>query len=374
MVYANAYCRDAVQPRTMKEILDADFLDNCGVRDFNYQLLQSSAEIPANSFLRLMELEDPSMPMLCPLVRALYYSGRPEFKQWSGEALRTIIVVDPDQPLRPSVEKVCHQVVRKVGSIELLLEFHSKATLIWAADSDDCGETGCHLGTLAGCDFAEQLSIPSLVKQLFELKAGLHSSPMGEPEDEGDFVGNLEYTLWSVNGLELAHKPTIKNAAHDLEFYEEPTFSDVSWPGSTSDSFSWMALVSPEDRLRLCKNHPELAAAIARVGQGSSAAWELLSVDDIQDSYRQGAIVYSGSNRVQVLMGCGTGWEPGWQSDESVDPADVFGSAEPPLMDFILSDQVAVLPSSDKDQGLDVSFQEEYEVLKLLLDSVFASS
>ena len=43
-------------------------------------------------------------------------------------------------------------------------------------------------------------------------------------------------------------------------------------------------------------------------------------------------------------------------------------------MDFILSDQVAVLPSSDKDQGLDVSFQEEYEVLKLLLDSVFASS
>ena len=76
MVYANVYCRDAVQPRTMKEILDADFLDNCGVRDFNYELLRSPDEITANSFLRLMELEDPSLPMLCPLVRALYYSGR----------------------------------------------------------------------------------------------------------------------------------------------------------------------------------------------------------------------------------------------------------------------------------------------------------
>lgn len=374
MVYANAYCRDAVQPRTMKEILDADFLDNCGVRDFNYELLQSPTEIPVNSFLRLMELEDPSLPMLCPLVRALYYSGRPEFKQWIGEALRTIIVVDPDQPLRPSVEKVCHQVVRKVGSIELLLEFHSKATLIWAADSDDSDETGCHPGTLAGCNFAEPLSIPSLVKQLFALKVGLHSSPMGEPEDEGDFVGTLEYTLWSVNGMELAHKSTIKYAAHDLEFYEEPTFADVSWPGSASDSFPWVALLSSEDRLRLCKDQPDLAAANANADQGSFADWELLSVDDIQDSYRQGSIVHDGSNRVQVLMGCGSGWEPGWQSDESVDQADVFGSVEPPLMDFILSDQVAVLPSSDKDQGLDISFQEEFEVLKLLLGSVFTPS
>ena len=374
MVYANAYCRDAVQPRTMKELLDADFLDNCGVRDFNYELLQSPAEIPANSFLRLMELEDPSLPMLCPLVRALYYSGRPEFKQWIGEALRTIIVVDPDQPLRPSVEKVCHQVVRKVGSTLLVLEFHSKATLIWAAESDDFDEIGYRLGTAADCHFAEPLSIPSLVKQLFELKAGLHSSPMGEPEDEGDFVGILEYTLWSVNGLELAHKPTIKNAAHDLEFYEEPTFADVSWPGSASDSFPWMALLSSEDRLRLCKDQPDLAAATAYADQGSPADCELLSVNDIQDSYRQGSIVHGGSNRVQVLMGCGSGWEPDWQSDESVDQADVFGSAEPPLMDFIISDQVAVLPSSDKDQGLDVSFQEEFELVKLLLDSALAPS
>lgn len=197
---------------------------------------------------------------------------------------------------------------------------------------------------------------------------------MGEPEDEGDFVGTLEYTLWSVNGMELAHKSTTKYTPHDLEFYEEPTFADVTWPGSASDSFPWVALLSSEDRLRLCKDQPELAAANANADQGSFADWELLSVDDIQDSYRQGSIVHDGCNRVQVLMGCGSGWEPGWQSDESVDQADVFGFAEPPLMDFILSDQVAILPSIDKDQGLNVSFKEEYEVLKLLLDSVFAPS
>jgi len=374
MVYANTYCKDGVLFRTMKEILDADFLENCGVRDFNYELLRSPAEIPANSFLRLMELEDPSLPMLCPLVRALYYSGRPEFKQLIGEALRTIIVVDPDQPLRPSYERVCHQVVRKIGSTVLVLEFHSKATLIWAAESDDSDETGCYLGTLADCNFAEPLSIPSLAKQFFGLKAGLHSPPMGKPDDEGDFVGILEYKLWLVNGIELAHKSTIKYTPHDLEFYEEPTFAAVSWPQSASTPFPWMALLSSEDRLRLCKDQPELATANANADQGSPTDWELLSVDDIQDSYRQGSIVHDGSNRVQVLMGCGSGWEPGWQSDESVDQADVFCSTEPPLMDFVLSDQVAVLPSSDKDQCLDVSFQEEYEVLKLLLDLVFASS
>ncbi len=96
----------------MNEELDLDYINNYGIDEFNAELLLNPAEVANNKFLRLAEAEKPDLPMLCPLAKALYYLGRPEFREHAREALRSVRVIDPNRSANPTSESV-HHVIKK---------------------------------------------------------------------------------------------------------------------------------------------------------------------------------------------------------------------------------------------------------------------
>lgn len=358
----------------MSKFLGHYDLNNFGARDFNQELLRNPGEIFKNPFLRLLELEDPGLAALSPLTRALYFAGRPEYKQYFSAALSTIYLLDPDASARPCSESVCHQLVKSSGFVDYTLEFDSHAVLIWAGDDDDLEYDGRIIGTIDECIFKEVLTVQTLQKKLFELKARQKPRPMAEPADDGEFVGIINYTLTSVNEIKLTRKPNIRYSAHDLEICVNSLGTNISFPDDSSTEFSWMTLLCEEDLRVISPQLSGVAVDILNSANPSLPGMGMLSVDEIHESYRDGALCSNDPNRVQILMGCGLGWKPGRESDNATYETEVFSINEPPLIDFTLDSDEMSLPSSRNNSSLDTDVDIEFDILKFLIDSSLVAS
>jgi len=358
----------------MSKFLGHYELNNCGARDFNQELLCNPGEILINPFLRLLELEDPDLAALSPLTRALYFASRPEYKQYFSAALSTIYVLDPDASARPRYESVCHQLTKSSGSADYTFEFDSHAELIWAGDDDGLEYDGQIIGTIDECIFEEVLTVKTLQEKLFELKARQKPRPMAEPVDDGEFVGIINYTLTSVNGIKLTRKPTISYSAHDLEFCSSSLASNLSYPDDSSTEFSWMTLLCEEDLRLISPQLAGVAVDILNSANPSLPGMGMLSVDEIHESYRDGALCSNVPSRVQILMGCGLEWEPSWESDNPTYETEVFSLNEPPLIDFTLNINEMSLFSSRDNSSPNTNVDIGFDILKLLIDSSLVAS
>lgn len=133
------------------EPLDAAYISNYGIEEFNTTLLSVPLSIKENKFLSEVEQKDQSIPMLCPVAKALYCLERPELKDYLDAGLDNVIITDPRCDARPSREEVVHVVTKSLGAKKILLEFRSSAEFIWAGDdsgSDDWSEYGLQIGSL----------------------------------------------------------------------------------------------------------------------------------------------------------------------------------------------------------------------------------
>lgn len=108
---------------SMNEELNLDYINNYGIGEFNTELLMNLSEVANNKYLQLMELENADLPMLCPLLKALYYLGRSEFPDHVIGALNNIMIIDPYGTDRPTIETVNHVIKKQIGNHEVILEF-----------------------------------------------------------------------------------------------------------------------------------------------------------------------------------------------------------------------------------------------------------
>lgn len=348
----------------MDDALDFSFIENYGIDAFNAELLLGAAEVSRNKFLSLMELEDPSLPMLCPLAKALFYLDRPEFREHVKDALECIRVVDPNESAEPTSESVHHVIKLISGEHEISLEFRSHGEFIWASEDEESDDTGMELGTLANCAFSQQVTQESLLEALFRIPQSYDSTPMGEPVDHGPFVCFLTYCLYSVNGIPLKQAPEIKHSTHDLEFVSADSGRSVTWPHEDSSEFDWTNLLDKADREVIFGNSPCLAD---QLDAASLAASELrrLTVGEIQQSYSSG-VKQKPPIRLEVMVGSGADWYPGLDDDEVDDEgaqAISFPSAHPPILGFSLP---LKSQSSKKD------FERIFPAIKLLVDATLA--
>jgi hypothetical protein len=351
----------------MNEELDLDYINNYGIDEFNAELLLNPAEVANNKFLRLAEAEKPDLPMLCPLAKALYYLGRPEFREHAREALRSVRVIDPNRSANPTSESVHHVIKRVYGEHEVCLEFRSKSTFIWASEEDESDDIEMQIGTLADCKFSEEVTQESLIKELSHVADDGVSTPMGEPVDDGPFVCSLSYRLCSINGLPLKQVPAIECSADDLEFIIPNSGRNISFPDCDSEEFEWSDLLSNKDKEMLLKQMPFLASLLD-TASSPARKFKILTVDEIQRSYSSGDIEKKAPSRLKVVIGCGAGWQPELDNDDAEGNDEggddiSFPLIHPPLIEFNLP-----LRSKSRREEFDSAFP----ALKILLDAVLA--
>jgi hypothetical protein len=207
----------------------------------------------------------------------------------------------------------------------------------------------------------------SLIKELSHVADDDVSTPMGEPVDDGPFVCSLSYRLCSINGLPLKQVPAIKYSTDDLEFIIPNSNKQTSFPEDNSDEFEWIDLLSDSDREMLFKQMPFLASLLD-TANSTASKFRILTVDEIQRSYSSGDIEKTTPIRLKVVIGCGAGWRPELDDDDTEGNDEggddiSFPSIHPPLIEFNLP-----LRSQSRREEFDRAFP----TLKILLDAVLA--
>ena len=353
----------------MEEDLNLEYISNYGIDEFNMQLVLNPSEVAENEYLQLMEAENPSLPMLCSFAKGLFYIGKRRFSEHIRGALENVLIIDPHRRIRPTVETVRHLIRRISGELEVWLEFRSHSEFIWASDEDDPDEVvGVEVGTLDDIENSTNVTEESLLKDLFRIaKVDDALTPMGEPADDGEFVCSLRYTLYSVNGFKLNQTPVIKQSADDLEFVVSGSNDSVSWPGSDTDEFDWVDLLSQEDRVLLMCQIPELLSHLDTSDPGNRK-YRLLTVQEIHRSYSNGEVKKESPYRLQVVVGFGARWSPELRVDDIEDDEAIAGdlsfpSMQPPLFEFNL-------PLRSKSRKKD--FKLVFPALRLLLSSFYS--
>ena len=356
----------------MEEDLDLEYINNYGIDEFNAALILDPAEVPNNKYLGLMELEHSGLPMLCPLAKALYYLGRPEFRVQADRALRNIRIIDPSRSINRTSESV-HHVIKKIScGLEVCLEFRSHSDFIWASGQDEPDDVEMQVGTFAHCKFSEQVTQDSLIEEVFLIAGGDVSSPMGEPVDDGPFVCSLSYRLYTINGLPLKHMPVIEHSTHYLDFVVSDIEGPVTWPEYGDEEFEWIDLLSKSDREMIFRHIPLLASQLEEESSATRGL-KVLTVDEIQRSYSTGDVKKVSPSKLKVVIGCGTGWHPELENNDDDDDDDEghdlgegdisFPTNHPPLLEISLP-----LESQSQRNELDQAFP----ALKLFIDAALA--
>jgi len=351
----------------MNEKLNLDYICNYGIDEFNTELLLNPSEIASNKYLRLMELENLDLPMLCPLAKGIYYLGRSGFREHVIGALRDVMLINPSRSERPAKETVNHKIKKSLGEHDIYLEFQSQSKFIWATGEDESGEIlGIQVGTLEDSEVSGQVTKEALIQELFRIAQEENdvSLPMGEPVDDGEFVCFLSYRLCSVNGFQLKQIPVIHHSTHDLQFVVSDCRNSISWPENESDEFEWTDLLCEEDKEMIFSQMPHLVSLLDGANPGLKKC-RMLTVDEIQQSYKDGGVEIESLGRLQVVMGFGTEWSPESyifesQNDDAIEDDISFPSQHPPLIDF-------TLPANSNSRKRD--FERAYPVLKILLDA-----
>jgi hypothetical protein len=299
------------------ETLDAAFISNYGIEDFNAELLSNPLTIKENKFLSSMEQKDQSMPLLCPVAKALYYLHRPELKDHLDAGLSNVIIADPRASVHPTHEEVAHVITKSLGDKKILLEFRSTAEFIWAdEDSGDSCEFGLAIGSLRDWkpDPESGLTKDDFIAWLKEISrdSGIH--PLGDPVDEGPFVCYLTYRLSAVNGIAIKSQAHILSSAHELEFKNCTQANAIDIPDSTDGKFNWTILLGKSGLKKLLGEEAWLSNAInTSLDQLDTRDTLRISVDEIHESYKATSITRKSAKYLYLLLGSGSGWEPGFE-------------------------------------------------------------
>ena len=345
------------------ETLDAAYIRNYGIEDFNAALLSNPLTIKENKFLSSMEFKDQSMPLLCPVAKALYYLHRPELKDHLDAGLSNVIIADPRASVHPTHEEVAHVITKSLGDKKILLEFRSTAEFIWAdSDFDGSSETGLAIGSLRDWkpDQESGLTKDDFTAWLKEISrdSGIH--PLGDPVDEGPFVCYLTYRLSAVNGIVIKSQAHVLSSAHELEFKNCTQAIAFDIPDSTYEKFNWTILLGKSGFKKLLEQEPWLRNTInSSLDQLDTHDTLRISVDEIHESYKAASITRKSAKYLYLLLGSGSGWEPGFEGiAEDDDHADsrlgdiCFPATHPPLQIH----QIGLDGKNLKTNGLEESF------------------
>ena len=351
----------------MNETLDHDYICNYGIDEFNTELLLNPSEIASNEYLRSMEIENPSLPILCPLAKGIYYLGRSGIREHVLGALRDVMLIDPNRSERPAKEFVNHIIIKSSGEHNICLGFQSQSEFIWATGEDESGEMpGIQVGTLEDSRLSGQVTKEALIQELFRIAQEQDhvSLPMGEPVDDGEFVCFLSYRLCSVNEFQLKQTPEILYSTHDLQFVVSDHRNSISWPENESEEFEWPDLLCEEDKEIIFRQTPHLASLLDGADPDLKKC-RMLTVDEIHQSYKDGSVVIESQDRLQVVIGFGAEWSPELcivesLNDNAIEDDIAFPSRQPPLIGF-------TLPANSNSRKKD--FERAFPALKLLLDA-----
>lgn len=110
---------------------DSQHLNDHGSIDFNEALLRDPDNIESNSFLQEAARDDPSLPMLSPLSRLLFYRNTSDVTDYLFECLdSTHIAIYEEENKRPTSESVHFKIDRVIEGSTYSLQFKSTADLI----------------------------------------------------------------------------------------------------------------------------------------------------------------------------------------------------------------------------------------------------
>lgn len=343
------------------EPLDASYISNYGIEDFNTALLSDPLFIKENKFLSELEQKDQTMPMLCPVAKALYYLERPEMKDYLGAGLGNVIITDPSRDAQPSREEVVHVVTKSLGGKKILLEFRSSAEFIWAGDDsgcDDWSENGLQVGSLK--DWETDSKTSSIKEELLAwLKQIANESvdiPLGDPVDEGPFICRLTYRLSAINGIPVKSQAEILSSTHDLQLVNCNHTKICDTPCSADTNFNWTILLG-NGELRNLFEREEWLNEQARTGIDRLEIGSIfnINVDEIHESYKAGKVIRDSAKHIYILIGSGSEWEPGFESAIEDDDEDgvnsrygdmCYPATHPPLFAYEI-----ILDAKDKEEG-----------------------
>lgn len=188
--------------------------------------------------------------------------------------------------------------------------------------------------------------------------------PMRDPVDDGEFVCSLSYGLYSINGFKLKQIPLIEHSTHDLEFVVSGSRGFISWPESTSDEFKWTDLLSEEDKELVYTQIPFLVYSLDGDNRGPQKC-NLLTVNEIQQSYRNGDVVEESLGKLQLAIGFGSEWSPAlYISDFEIDSGiedDISFPLEHPPISIIT---IPLMANADEKD-----FERVFQVVKILIDA-----
>jgi len=335
---AQADCAELPQ----SEALDAVYISNYGIEEFNAALLLSPLEISENKFLSLMEQNDKTMPLLCPVAKALYYLKRSELRDYLADGLDNVIIADPRIAAKPSREEVVHIVTKSLGENKISLEFRSTAEFIWAdSDCDDSSDTGLAIGSLRDWmpNPGVKLSKDDFIAWLKEISSNSEIQPLGDPVDEGSFVCSLTYRLSAVNEMPVKSRVEILYSAHELQFSKCDKAKENEIVDSANAKFSWMTLLSKSELARFLRKETWLSnESLSSLDHPDTRGILSISVDEIHQSYKSASVKRKSAKHLYLLIGSGSRWKPGFErATEEECQADaqlremLFPPTHPPL-------------------------------------------
>ncbi|MBD1194480.1 hypothetical protein [Vulcanococcus sp. Clear-D1] len=329
-------------------------------RAINLALILGKATKDELSELALAACDDPGLPILCPLAKAAYQkatSGRIS-EEVASTALSTIFAIageDGEALLEGesivvfTTEHVDHTIEACLPNGKSLnVNFRSEgsiSTFLGNSDAwvplDSIPRSPVNTGELAQDEIAA-----AITEKISD------SSPQCYPCDT-DFIGIITYGITDIGGIRVNDFSAVdyRNAFELTHQLTDPEEGDC-------DSFRWTDLLEEH----------QLAELGIRRGGDPAEQWELISREQMAESYQRGNVTRREIDRFLLCLGCGERWKPDgiiedeWATVIDDDAEDeVFDPLQLPILTFVFPDG-----DSDERQG----FAPVLELIDALYQSI----
>ena len=343
--------------------------------ELNRQVLLSPGQCGKNPTLNLLEIEDPSLAFLCPLAKAIYLIQTNRLDQVDAkQALSTCFLIDDtfsgdclatyswgdDYECAGVSEEVSHSIEMDLCGNSYKLGFRSTGGITWHQPFWDD-----YLREIKPMNWRIDLLNDEKSSEFFEdifhqLDSKAQKAPRAYPEDEGEEIAGVEYTLVKINELAVGG-PTFYNDKCLKEWRGLSRIYLQRYPNTTGDDegqMCWLHYID-ETQAKLLGLHYGNAFAheteYPKWIPGSALLEELeltwISPDDLQESYSRGDLLdIQKSTSAWFAFGSGRDWRPGQncfnddELDEEIEHENIFNTKTAPLLQVKVNRNESIIP------------------------------
>lgn len=341
----------------------------------NREILLNPGSAGKNALVAFLELESPGLEFLCPLARAIYWIETNRLDQIDAkQALSTCFLIDDtfsgdclttyswgdDYEYAGVSEEVSHSIEIDLSGNSYNLEFRSTGSITWHQPfwNDYLREikpTNWRIDLLS-----DERSAEFFENIFHQLDSQAQKAPRACPEDEGEEIAGVEYTLAKINQTPVCG-PIIYNdkclrewrglSGNYLQRYPNASKNDegqMCWLHYIDDTQAKLLGFHCENALASDTEYPKWILKSV-LQEDLEMTW--ISPDDLQESYSRGDLLdIQKSTSAWFAFGSGHDWRPGQncfnddEIDEEIEHKNQFNTTTAPLIQVKFNRNASIIP------------------------------